>query len=70
MSRASASSSCSARPLAVEVGGDRGDGAVVELELAARVAAGREQELRPPQRRALLLLVELDALPGEPSQAW
>ena len=58
-----------ARRLVVQVGGDRADGPVVELESAARVAAGREQQLRPAQRRPPLLLVELDPLPGEPGQA-
>ena len=59
-----------ARTAGVEVGRDRQYGAVVEIELAVRISARSEQELRPPQRRPPFFLVELDPLPGQPREAW
>ena len=53
----------------VEVVRDRGDRAPVEVELAARVAAGREQQLGPADRGLQLVRVVLDLLPREPGEA-
>ena len=69
MSRASAVLELVARGRVVEIVRDRRDGAVVQLELATWIAAGREQQLGPAQRRPLLLLIELDPLPGQPGEA-
>ena len=46
--------------LAPEVGGERLDGPVVDAELTVRIAAGREQEERPPARLVQLLAGEAD----------
>jgi hypothetical protein len=48
-----------------QVVGDGGDGVVGELDLAPRVAAGREQELRAPERALQLRLVVLEPEPGQ-----
>ena len=45
------------------------DRAPVELELAARVAPGREQQLGAAYGCLHLVRVELDVLPGEPGEA-
>ena len=45
----------------VQVLGQRGHRAAVELELTARVAAGHQQQLRAPHRRTQIVLVERDA---------
>ena len=45
----------------VQILGERRHRAAVELELTARVAAGGQQQLRPPHRRTQIVLVERDA---------
>jgi hypothetical protein len=49
-----------ARRFRVEVVRDGRDGAPLEIELPARVTAGREQKLRASQGRMTLTVVELD----------
>ena len=49
----------------VQVGGDRLHGTVVDVELAVRIAAGRDQQQRTTARAVQLGLVELHRLPGE-----
>jgi hypothetical protein len=44
----------------VEVGGESGHGAAVELELATWVASGREEQHRPPKRAVQLVFGELE----------
>ena len=71
-SRAASASSpaASSRPQRriVEILGERRDGAAVELERAARIAAGREQKLRATERRVELGLVDRHAPAGEEAQ--
>ena len=58
-----------ARRLVVEVVGHRRNGAAVQIELAAGIAAGREQQLRAAGRSLHLLRIEVDVTPGEPGEA-
>src|SRR5262249_34836622 len=46
----------------VEIGGERPDGGVVDVELAVRVAAGRDEEERTPASAVQVRLVDLDRL--------
>jgi xanthine dehydrogenase accessory factor len=46
----------------VEVGGESGDPWALQLELSVRISAGGEDEERPPERGAELLLRERDVL--------
>jgi hypothetical protein len=48
----------------VEVGGERLDRAIVHLELAAKIAASRDQEERPASRAVQLGVIELNGLAG------
>ena len=60
-----AAASCAPALLVVEVDGERLHGAVVDVELAVRVAACGEQEQRAAEGLVQLRLGQLDALSGE-----
>jgi len=49
----------------VEVGGHRAGGPAIEVERPVRVAAGREQQLRPADRGVPRVLVEVDPSAGD-----
>ncbi len=52
----------------VQVIGERGHGPAVELERAARIAPGGEQELGAPEGGGHLVLVEHDVAAGEQAE--
>jgi hypothetical protein len=54
--------------LRVEIVGHGRDGALVEVELSSRVAAGGQEELRAPQRCVALVGVELDLCAGREAE--
>ena len=53
----------------IEIVGNGGDRAVIELELSSRVAAGCEQELCTPERRMPFAFVEFDLRAGEKAES-
>ena len=57
--------SCVEPLIVVEIGGERLHGAIVDAQLAVRVAPGREQQQRAPSRCAQLLDIERHPLAGQ-----
>ena len=53
----------------IEIVGNGGDCAIIELELSSRIPAGCEQELGAPERRMPVTFVELDLRAREKAES-
>ena len=53
----------------VEIVGNGGDSAIIELELSSRIPAGCEQKLGAPERRMPVTFVELDLRAREKAES-